>query len=261
MGAVLAPDRLALPQNDVVGGTSPDALAAAGAGITGGEGPRLDADGVENGVHRPAHEAVVEVIAGGGEGLSGADGSDGAVDVRLRPGHDAAGLLRLGHAEHGNVVLRHHQLGRAHAGQALFSAELAVIVVGAADLAAAGHDEPRLLCAGELRAQQPVPHQTGDAPGVGGGDDDQTLTRFNGRGVAAPDAVIQGQQGVAQRVRHALGRVAAVAGAGKVQDHVCPSLRYFPVLYQRRGGCARGLYGRYPAASCVSSSNIAVIAA
>ena len=83
VGAVLAPDRLALPQNDVVGGTSPDALAAAGAGITGGEGPRPDADGVENGVHRPAHEAVVEVIAGGGEGLSGADGSMSAVEALL----------------------------------------------------------------------------------------------------------------------------------------------------------------------------------
>ena len=39
------------------------------------QGIRLHEAGVEDRIHRAAHEAVVEVIAGGGEGLSGADGS------------------------------------------------------------------------------------------------------------------------------------------------------------------------------------------
>ena len=56
VGAVLAPDRLALPQNDVVGGTSPDALAAAGAGISDSEGICLYKAGIEDGIHRPARQ-------------------------------------------------------------------------------------------------------------------------------------------------------------------------------------------------------------
>ena len=83
VGAVLPPDGLSILQGDVVEGAAPDALAAAGAGISDSEGICLYKAGIEDGIHRPAHEAVVEVIAGGGEGLSGADGSMSAVEALL----------------------------------------------------------------------------------------------------------------------------------------------------------------------------------
>ena len=44
--------------------------------------------------------------------------------------------------EHGNIVLRHLDGGGTHGSQLLALCQLAVIVVGAADLAAAVHHKP-----------------------------------------------------------------------------------------------------------------------
>mgnify|MGYP006993485110 CR=1 FL=1 len=151
VGAVLPPNGLPGLQGDVVEGASPDALPAAGAGVSSGEGVCFHEAGIEDGIHRPAHEAVIELPPGRGKGPVFPDGGDRAVYVRLRSGHDLPGFLHLRGVEHGNVVLRHDDLRRAHAGKIFFLTETAVVPVGIADLAAAGHDEPRPLRSGQLR--------------------------------------------------------------------------------------------------------------
>ena len=68
--------------------------------------------------------------------------------------------------------------------------------------------------------QQPVLHDAGDPPGVGGGDDHQALPGLHRGGVSGLDAVVQAQQRLTQPVGDAPGRVAAVPGAGKVKNHI-----------------------------------------
>ena len=220
MGAVLPPDGFPVLQGDVVGGAAPDALSAAGAGISDSEGICLYKAGIEDGIHRPAHEAVIELPPGWGKGPVFPDGGDRAVYVRLRSGHDLPGFLHLRGVEHGDVVLRHDDLRRAHAGETFCLTETAVVPIGIADLAAAGHDEPCPLRPGQLCMQQPVLHNAGDPPGVGGRDDHQPLPGLHRGGVPGLDAVIQAQQRLAQPVGNAPGRVAAVPGAGKVKNHI-----------------------------------------
>lgn len=91
-------------------------------------------------------------------------------------------LLRffcLGYVEHGNIILRHDNLRRAHISKLFFFAKPAVIPESVADLAAADHDEPNLLGFGKLRPTQPARHQMGDTPGVGGCDDHQRPIGFD----------------------------------------------------------------------------------
>ena len=175
VGAVAAPDGPTVLNGNVVGRAEPDTLAAAGAGVARRERLRFDKERIENRIHRAAHEAVIKVIAGHRECLAGRDGRDCAVNVRFRPGDDLPRLLRLGRIEHGNVILGHDDLRRTHIGELFFPTKRMVIFGGIADLAAAGHDEPRLPGPKELRPTQPVLHQTGDAPGIGGRDDHQVL--------------------------------------------------------------------------------------
>ena len=66
VGTVLPPDGLSILQGDVVGGAAPDALSAAGAGVPGGEGVCFYKAGIEDGIYRPAHEAVIELPPGRG---------------------------------------------------------------------------------------------------------------------------------------------------------------------------------------------------
>ena len=238
VGAAFAPDGPAVPEGDAVGGTAAGAPAAAGAGLRNGKGAGFDEAGIEDGVHRPAHEAVIETIVGRGKGAALPDGGDRTVDIRLGLGHDASGFLRLRSVKHGDVVLRHDDLGCPHVRQALGLTEGAIIPAGVADLAAAGHDEPRLRCAGELRLQQPVPHQTGDAPCVGRRDDHKALVRLHGGGVVGADAVIHAQQRLVQSLRHALGHIFAVAGAGKIEDHMkTPLQNVFNIVAVGRKMC------------------------
>ena len=63
VGAVLAPDRFAVMQGDIVGGTTPDTLTAADAGAAYSEGIRLNKERVEERIDSTAHEAIVEVAA------------------------------------------------------------------------------------------------------------------------------------------------------------------------------------------------------
>lgn len=170
VGAVAAPDRPAVLNGNVVGRAEPDTLAAAGAGVARRERLRFDKERIENRIHRAAHEAVIKVIAGHRECLAGRDGRDCAVNVWLRLGNNLPRLLRLGRVEHGNVILGHDDLRRTHIGELFFLTKRMVIFGGIADLAAAGHDEPRLPGPKELRPAQPVFHQTGNAPSVGGCD-------------------------------------------------------------------------------------------
>ena len=154
-------------------------MAAVDAGLADGERFGLDKAGIENGIHRPAHEAVIKIPASRCKRSAFFDLRYGAVYVRFGSGHDSARLVRLRRIEHDDVVLRHDDLRRAHAGQPFFPAERPIVLVGVADLAAAGHDEPRLLCARQLRAAQPIPHKAGNAPGVGRRDDDQPPACFH----------------------------------------------------------------------------------
>ena len=175
VSAVAAPDRLAVLNRDVVHRAKPGTLTAAGAGIAGRKGVCFDEERIEDWIHRAAHEAVVEVIAGRRELLARPDDGDHTVNVRLRLGNDLPRFLRLGRVEHGNVILRHDDLRRAHIGELFLPAEHAVIPRGIANLTAAGHDKPHLLCTGEIGFHQPVPHNARDAPRVGGRDDNQAL--------------------------------------------------------------------------------------
>ena len=74
VGAVAAPDRLAVLNHDVVHRAEPGALTAAGAGIAGRKSICFDEERIEDRIHRTAHEAVVEIIAGRRERLIGRNG-------------------------------------------------------------------------------------------------------------------------------------------------------------------------------------------
>ena len=63
VGAVTAPDRLAVLNRDIVRWAEPGTLTAAGAGITGRKGICFDEERIEDRIYRTAHEAVVKVIA------------------------------------------------------------------------------------------------------------------------------------------------------------------------------------------------------
>ena len=59
VGAVAAPDRLAVLNRDVVRWAEPGTLTAAGAGIAGCKSICFDEERIEDRIHRAAHEAVV----------------------------------------------------------------------------------------------------------------------------------------------------------------------------------------------------------
>ena len=223
MGAAVSPNRLTDPQGDVVHGTNLGAPAAPGAAVPDAEGLRLDKERVERRIHRAAHEAVIEIIPGGGKGPLRPDGGDSRIDGRFGPGHNLPSFLHLGCVKHGDIILRHNDLHRSHAGQALSLAKGPVIPGGAANLAAAGHDKPHPLCSGHPGFQQPVPHQAGNPPCVGGCDYHQILPGLHRRGVLSLDALIQIQQLVVQLRRHTLCHMPTIACAGKIQDHMVSS--------------------------------------
>ena len=103
---------------------------------------------------------------------------------------------------------------------AFFRAEVTVISVGIADLAAAGHDKPSLLRAAQLRFQEPVAYDTRNAPSVSWRDDNNSLAGFDRRSVTGFDAVVQIYDLSTKRVCDSLVDIFAVSGAGKVQNHI-----------------------------------------
>ena len=62
VGAVAAPDRLAVLDRDIVHWAEFDALTAAGAGIADRKGVCFDEERIEDWIHRAAHKAITEVI-------------------------------------------------------------------------------------------------------------------------------------------------------------------------------------------------------
>ena len=64
VGTVAAPDRLSVLDRDIVHRAELGALTAAGAGIASRKGICFDEERIEDWIHRAAHKAVVEVIAG-----------------------------------------------------------------------------------------------------------------------------------------------------------------------------------------------------
>ena len=117
VGAVAAPDRLAVLNRDVVRRAESGTLTAASAGIAGRKGICFDEESIEDWIHRATHEAVVEIVAGRRERLIGRDGGDHTVNVRLGLDNDLPCFLRLRCVEHGNVIFRHGDLRRAHIGE------------------------------------------------------------------------------------------------------------------------------------------------
>ena len=114
VGAVTAPDRLAILDRDVVPWAEPGTLTAAGAGIAGRKSSCFEEKRIENRVYRAAHEAVVEVAAGRRERLLRRDDGNHTVNVRFRPCNDLPRFLRVRRVEHGNVIFRHDDLRRTH---------------------------------------------------------------------------------------------------------------------------------------------------
>ena len=214
VGAVAAPDRLAVLDRDAIRWAEPGALTAAGAGVAGRKGICFDKERIENRIHRAAQEAVIKVIAGRCELLIRRDGGDRTVNVRLRLGNDLPRFLRLRSVEHGNVIFRHDDLRRAHIAELFRLTERAVIFGGIADLTAAVHDEPCLLSTGKVRFCQPIPYNARDAPRVGGRDDDQALIGCDRRSIARLDAVVHTEKPVAESFGDALCDVPAVPGTG-----------------------------------------------
>ena len=216
VGTVLAPNRLAVFERDVVHRTALRALTAADAGLRYGKGVRFDEAFVENRIDRAAHEAVIEIVPCRRERLIALNRRNCSVDAGLALGDDLPRFVRLRRGEHRNVVLRHDDLRRAHAGKSLFRTEFAIVLVGVADLAAAGHDEPRQPCATQLRFQKPVAHDARNAPRVSRRDDNQPFVGFDGRSVGSLDAGIQIHKRIAQRVRNAFRHIVTVSGTRKV---------------------------------------------
>lgn len=244
VGTLAAPYRPACCQADVVQRAALDALSASDAAVIRLERPGLDEEPVKDRVDRPAHKTVVQILAGGGKRLSGLDAVNGLLDSRGGAVHDAPGLGRVRGGEHGNVVLRHLDGGGTHGAQLLALCQPAVIVVGAADLAAAVHHKPDALCLGQRRGLQPLLYDPGDAPGVGGGHQHDIRPGLHRGGVRSLDADIQVQRWHAEGLCDLGGDIPAVAGAGKIQyHHSCP------------------FWGRSPAsstgmpASCSSAAN------
>lgn len=220
--AVTAPDRLAVLNRDVVHRAEPGTLTAAGAGIAGRKGICFDEERIENRIHRAAHKAVVEVIAGLRKRLIRSNSGDHTVNVRLGPGNDLPRFLRLRRVEHGNVVFGHDNLRRAHIGELFLLTERAVILSGIADLTATGHDEPSLCPTGKVRFCQPIPHNARNAPRVSGRDDNQAFIGCDRRAVPRLNAVVHAEKLVAEGDRDALCDVPAVPGAGKTEYHTGP---------------------------------------
>ena len=140
VGAAVSPDGVAVLQCDIVGGTAQGALAAADAGIRNSKGVCLNKAGIENGVYRSAHEAVIEVAAGWRKDAVSFDGGNDAVNAWLGSFYDLPGLVCLWDLEHGDIVFRHDDLCRPHVLDAFRLTEFTVILGRIADFTAAGHD-------------------------------------------------------------------------------------------------------------------------
>ena len=103
------------------------------------------------------------------------------------------------------------------------------------DLTAAGHDEPGPLRAGEGGPAQPVPDDAGDAPGIGGGNQDEPLPGLHRGGIPGPEAVVDAEKRLSQGICDAPGHIPAVAGAGEG--------KYHDILLARRARSVNGPRG------------------
>ena len=81
VGAVAAPDRLAVLDGDVVRRAERGTLPAANAGIADSERLCLYAERVKDRIHGAAHEAVIKIIAGRWECLIFRDGGGRTINV------------------------------------------------------------------------------------------------------------------------------------------------------------------------------------
>jgi len=242
VGAVFAPDRLSVFQTDVVQRAQLHALTAADAGIRCAEGIGFYKEAIKHRVYRAAHKAVVEVVSRRGKFLPGSELGQHLLKRRLCLLHDALCLLIPGCIEHGNVVFRHDDLGRAHILQLLLRCKLPVIACRIANFAAAVHHKPDALCPGQRGLPQPPRHHPGDAPCVGRRDQHHIPTSLHRGGIPCLDAGVQVVKRHFQPFGDAPRQIPAVAGSRKIKYHGC-SLVFcvvFGCLSARQTGTCRG---------------------
>ena len=92
---VIAPDRAAVWQRDVIHRAELLAFSAADTSGACSKGLRLHKQWIEDRIHRAAHKAVIEVFARRRKHLTRTDRGNGAVGERLCPGDDLPRLLDL----------------------------------------------------------------------------------------------------------------------------------------------------------------------
>ena len=215
MGAVAAPQRLAVLQCDIVQRTEPHTFAAADTFIIGAERTRMNARPVKNRIHSVAHQTVVKIPARSGECLALGNPLRRFGYYRLCAFDYLTRLLFGGHGEHGDVILGHDNLSRAHVFKALSLAKQLVILRRVAYLAAAVHDEPSLLSTGKFGIADPFLGNFRNPPCICRRDKDKSLG-LDGGGIRTLDPLGHIQQLIADDLGHPLGNIATVARAGEI---------------------------------------------
>ena len=225
MDAPAVPHRAAICQRDVAHRARPAALAAAGAGGGGEKGLVPDKKPVKHSVHRTGKHLSRRAALYSGQAFPCQHGGDGLLQPPVGFFADNGSRPVIGHRKHGHIVFRHHQRQKSPEGQALLGAQGPQVLFRAAHAAAAGHDEIGVPAAGKAAVPDQLGKHPGQLPGIGGRDKDPGLFRGQRQGLFVPDGGNAVRKGVLQPGRQQLGRPAAVAGAGEINDHACSFLQ------------------------------------
>ena len=229
------PVRAALNDVDAVDRAAQRALAAADARIRDRERPGLDKPPIKDRVHRPGLEPVERADLRRRERLAALHAGNAPVDGRLRRRDDLRRLLRAWHIEHGDVVFRHDDLQHALIIESDIRAQRRDAAAGVADLAAAGHDKIGLPAAGEAAAAEKGRKNVRDLPAVRRRDEHPRPVGMQVGGRVISDVFVRGDEIVAEGGGEALGNIAAVAGAGVIDDHnTSPKVRFLPSIAHPR---------------------------
>lgn len=200
VGTVVAPNRAAISQLDVVQRAGLDTFAAGDAGIGGVEGLGLDQEAAEEAIDRAGFQVVGQAGGERRKGLPGGDALGALLQNGEGGGADGLGLLLARGAEHGDVVFRHDHRNRSAVNKALFLADGLVFLPGGANVAAAGHDKVGLPAAGEPAGFDKVAEDPGQLPAVGGSYKDPGLLRGQLQGDPLADEGKDVKTGVIQGV-------------------------------------------------------------
>ena len=207
-------------QFNVVHGAQGGTFAAADAAVVHRKRPVMDAGGVKNRVDDIGHKLAKHRGFRLRYRTAVSYGSSGLLQRRHRSGKNVVHFFRrVWGGKQGNVIFRHNDLCCAHIVQPQSGAELPVCLRGVVYFTATGHHKVCLPAAGKMALGQKIRKNMGNLPGIGGANKyPWSYGMEPGRGAAlhkggaVPNRVVQP---VPQQFR----RIAAVAGAGVVQDH------------------------------------------